>query len=193
MNGNLAYKSEPAEEIIGGEFVMMATPTLNHNRVTGNIYHLFRTYLKDRKCEPFPDGTALYLEEGAEEYKPDMMVVCDPDKLQYNGVHGTPDLVVEVLSPSTARYDRGHKNEIYEKYGVKEYWIVDPANRTVEQYILEESRFVLHGVFALYPDFMLQKMKEEEKAEMITEFQCSLFDDLPIRLEDIFYRVSPIV
>lgn len=191
MDGNLAYKLEPVEETIGGKVVMMASPTVNHNRTAGNIHTIFDVYLKGRKCEPFQDGTALFLEEDREEYKPDMMVVCDPDKVQADGVHGAPDLVVEVLSPSTGRNDRGHKKDAYEKYGVREYWIVDPANRAVEQYILESGRLILRDVYQQYPSFMLKKMNEEERAALVTEFQCTLFDDLTIPLEDVFYRVTP--
>ena len=190
MNGNLAYKLEPQTEIIGGKVVMMATPTANHIRVSRNLSSIFDRYLKGRTCEYFPDRAGLYLEEG-EEYQPDGMVVCDPEKVQPDGVHGAPDLVIEVLSPGTARYDKRHKKEVYERSGVREYWIVDPANRTVEQYLLEEGRFVLREVYQQYPDFLLQHMSEAEQAALVTEFRCSLFADLLIRLEDVFDRVTP--
>ena len=189
MQSSLAYELEPIEEVIGGKVFMMAPPTSNHNRVAGNIYRIFSNYLHGKKCEPFPDGEGLYLEENREEYQPDGMVVCDPDKVQPDGVHGAPDLVIEVLSPGTARYDRGHKMNTYERHGVREYWIVDPDSRTVEQYVLEDARFVLRDVFQIYPDFLLKRMKEEERAAVATEFRCTLFDDLRIRLEDVFYRV----
>ncbi|MBQ9346836.1 MAG: Uma2 family endonuclease, partial [Oscillibacter sp.] len=61
MDGNLAYKLEQQEEIIDGKLVMLAAPTSNHNRVSGNIYHLFRIYLNGKPCEPFGDKEALYL------------------------------------------------------------------------------------------------------------------------------------
>ena len=191
MDGNLAYKLEPREEIISGRVVRMFPSSMNHSRVSGNLLTIFYNFLCDGPCEPFQSGTALYLEEDREEYQPDMMVVCDPEKIQGDGVHGAPDLVVEVLSPSTGRYDRGRKKEIYERHGVREYWIVDPANRTVEQYVLESGAFVLHGYYALLPDFMTRRMKPEELAEIPTEFQSTLFDDLTIRLEKVFYRVVP--
>ena len=114
MNGNLAYKLESEEEIIGGEVVMMAPATLNHTRIVRNISRIFDTYLQGRPCEYFPDGAGLFLEDETEEYKPDGMVVCDESKSKDKGVYGAPDLVVEVLSPSTARHDRGHKKDIYE-------------------------------------------------------------------------------
>ena len=143
MNGNLAYKLEPQEEIIGGKVVMMATPTSNHNRVTRNLSNIFGNFLKGHTCEYFSDREALFLEEDMEEYQPDGMVICDQSKVRDKGVFGAPDLVVEVLSPSTAGYDRRHKKEVYEKHGVREYWIVNPADRSVEQHILENGLFVL--------------------------------------------------
>ena len=191
MNGNLAYKLEPQEEVIDGKVVMMATPTSNHNRVSGNIYRILSNFLLDRPCEPFPDREALFLEENSEEYQPDGMVVCNPEKVRDKGVFGAPDLVVEVLSPNTGRYDRGHKKDVYELHGVREYWIVSPGDRSVEQYVLENGRFTLRGVYYQYPDFMLEDMKEEERAELVTEFRCSLFDDLTVRLKDVFLRVTP--
>ena len=191
MNGNLAYKLEPQEEVINGKVVMMATPTSNHNRITVNLSNIFGAFLRGKPCEYFSDREALYLEEDMEEYQPDGMVVCDPEKVRDKGVYGTPDLVIEVLSPSTGRYDKGHKKDIYEKHGVREYWIIGPGDRFVEQYVLEDGRFILRGAYSLYPDFLLEGMKEEERAELVTEFQCGLFKDLTVRLEDVFYRVTP--
>ena len=64
--------------------------------------------------------------------------------------------------------------------------IVSPEARSVDVYLLEEGRFELRGSYSVYPDYMLIHMTEEEKAEMVTEFYCHLYDDLPIRLDDIF-------
>ncbi len=190
METNLAYELEAPEETIGGKVVMMASPTMNHIFIAGNIYNLFFNYLRGKKCIPYPDGTTLFLAAG-EKYKPDMMVVCNPDKKETDGVHGAPDLAVEVLSPSTSRNDRGRKKDAYEKGGVREYWIVDPANRAVEQYALENGRFVLRNVCQQYPPAVLDMLTEAERASAVTEFQCVLFEDLTVRLEDVFYRVTP--
>lgn len=97
--------------------------------------------------------------------------------------------MIEVLSPSTAKNDRRHKMEVYAESGVREYWIVDPANRIVEQYFQEDGTLVLHAVYAIHPDYVINMMSEAEKAAAVTEFRCSLFDDLVIRLEDIFENV----
>lgn len=189
MNSNLAHQEETWEELIGGRVVAMSPrPNLHHNFVAGNIYRLFANYLKRRRCTPFADGADLYL-TSEDRFVPDGMVVCDPDKIRWNGVYGAPDLVVEVLSPSTAKHDRGYKKDIYEACGVQEYWIVNPADRSVEQYLLKNGRFELDDVYTLHPDYVLESLTEEERAALVTEFQCSLFDDLNIKLEDVFERV----
>ena len=117
------------------------------------------------------------------------MVVCDRDKIKQDGVHGVPDLVVEVLSPSTMRNDRGHKKDAYAQCGVQEYWIVNPVDKSVESYCLDGAVYVLHDVYALRPDWELEKMTDEERAALVTQFKCSLFDDLTIQIADIFERV----
>ena len=148
METNLAYKFEDElpKETISGRLVMMATPTLNHNIVSGNVYHTFGDYLRGKPCMPFHDNTKVFLEKD-ERYIPDVMVVCDRDKLRRKGVYGAPDLVVEVLSPATRRNDRGRKKDVYEKHGVREYWIIDPKGQSVEQYVLENGRFVLRDIY----------------------------------------------
>ena len=155
MNINLAYQDDVwekrREEMIDGRVVMMSPrPAFNHNRVSYNIATLFDNYLKGRKCTPVSDGTDLYLDE-KNRFVPNFMVVCDRDKIKWNGVHGAPDLVTEVLSPGTARNDKGRKKRAYEKNGVPEYWIVEPSNRSVEVYLLENGQYELDNVYTLYP------------------------------------------
>ncbi|MCI9506121.1 MAG: Uma2 family endonuclease [Oscillospiraceae bacterium] len=185
MNTNLAYAYDCREELINGKVVAMSPAASNHNRIAGDIYGIFWSYLRGKKCEPFGDGEAVYLTE-VDHFIPDFMVVCDPDKVKSNGVHGAPDLVVEVLSPGTTKNDRGRKMDVYGQCGVREYWIVIPNEKTVEQYIQDNGRLVLHDVYFIPPDYT----PEKELAEIAKEFQCSLFDDLTIRLEDIFERVK---
>lgn len=190
MDTSLAYQDEPWEELIDGKIVAMSPrPSLSHYHVCFNIARIFEEYLWGKRCTPYGDGVDLYLSE-KEQFIPDGMVVCDPSKIRPDGVHGAPDLVVEVLSPSTAKYDHGHKKDVYEASGVQEYWIVNPADKTVEQYLLQDGKFVLHEVYAVHPDWWLEKLKPEERAAIPTSFKCSLFDDLDIELEEVFYRVE---
>lgn len=166
---------------------MSPRPAFNHNRIASRIYWLFENHLNGHICTAIGDGTDLYLSE-EDRFVPDMMVVCDRNKIQNDGVHGAPDLVVEVLSPSTARNDKTHKKETYAKCGVREYWLVSPEEKSLDVYRTNGTEFVLHDIYSLHPDWELARMSEEERAALVTHFQCSLFDDLDISLEDIFYR-----
>lgn len=192
MDGNLAYDyipEEPWEELIDGKVVAMSPrPLYNHNRVAFRIAHLFENHLAGRKCTVISDGTDLYLSDD-EQYIPDVMIVCDRSKIKRKGVYGAPDLVVEVLSPSTAKNDRGHKKDIYEKFGAKEYWLVEPVNRSIEQYFLVDGKFVINEIYHHYPDWMLEDMDEDERESIVTEFKCSLYDDFAIKLDEIFDRL----
>lgn len=191
MNTNLAYQEEIREELINGQVVAMSPkPRFNHHRIAWNIANIFDDYLRGKRCTAIVDGLDLFLTD-KDHFVPDVMVVCDRDKIKSDGVYGAPDLVVEVLSPSTVMNDRKHKKAVYEKCGVKEYWIVSPEARSVEQHLLEDGKLVLNAVYAVEPDYMLAKMTEAERAALVTHFKCSLFDDLDIQLEDIFYGMLP--
>lgn len=191
MENPIAYDDEYiVEELIDGQIVAMSPrPNINHNHAAGNIYKIFSNYLSGKACTPLMDGTDLHLSE-ENCFVPDFMVVCDPEKIHSNGVYGAPDLVVEVLSPSTVGNDRGRKKAVYEQCGVKEYWIVSPGDKSIEQYLLQDGRFELAAAYSVFPDYMLEKMKPEELAAVPSTFRCSLFDDLDIVIEDVFERVK---
>ena len=117
---------------------------------------------------------------------PDVMVVCDREKIKPDGVYGAPDLLVEILSPSTARNDRMRKKDVYAASGVLEYWIVSPEEQSIEVYLLRDGAYTLDNLYAYCSDEDQADMTEAEKAGLTAEFKCHLFDDLTIRLEDIF-------
>ena len=96
-----------------------------------------------------------------------------------------------MLSPSTVKRDRTRKKDVYGLCGVREYWLVDPAGKTVEVYRNTGAELVLHEVYAVYPDWMLPRLTESERAAVVTHFKCSLFDDLDIALDDIFSGLLP--
>ncbi len=128
MDKNLAYQEEPREELLRGEIYVMSSPSVNHSRAASNIYYVFRNHLKQKTCKAFADGVDVYLTEN-DRVIPDAMIVCSKDIIHPDGIHGAPDLIVEVLSPSTAKNDKGYKKDLYERSGVKEYWIVDTHDR----------------------------------------------------------------
>ena len=185
MSDNLAYQEERREELIGGKVVMMSPASAEHVYTAGSIYNIFKNYLKGKNCIPFSDGLLVHLTD-ENKFVPDMMVVCDRSKIKSDGVHGAPDLVVEVLSPSTAKDDRTRKKEIYEACGVPEYWLVSPTDKSIEVYLLESGKYILHDVYTVRPDWVLKQMTDEERAAIVTEFKCHLYDELIIRLDDIF-------
>ena len=191
MNGNLAYQDEIRDELIDGKLVAMSPrPVVNHNRIAFRIAHLFENYLEGRKCIALADGVDVHLTE-KDIFVPDMMVVCEREKIKYDGVYGAPDLVVEVLSPSTAKREKGYKKDVYEKCGVREYWLVEPVGKSIEVYLLKDGDYVLNEVYTVYPEAHLESMSEEDRAAIPTKFKCSLYDDFEITLTDVFSGLLP--
>ena len=177
---NLAYKEEfyrdeRKSELIDGEVVMMSPrPRLNHGIVCTNIISEFRQYLKGKTCRAFADGVDLFLDE-KNHFIPDAMIVCNRDIMKHDGIHGAPDLVVEVLSPSTAKNDRWKKRAAYGRAGVKEYWIADPMNCTIEVYYNKDGELVIDNVYVTLTD------KPENE-----NIKVSVCDDLTVSLRDVF-------
>ena len=184
MADNLAHQEEIRDEMLNGKIVLMSPrPAVNHNRVIGNIFFAFMGYLRGKTCEPFADGTDVYLTE-KDRVVPDVMIICKKEIIKRNGVHGAPDLIVEVLSPGTEKRDRGYKKDLYEKGGVREYWLVEPETQTVEVYLLKNKKFVLDEVYRIFPDYV--ELSADEQEHYKSEVPVSLYDDFSIPLEDIF-------
>ena len=189
QNYKYEYDYMPCE-ILDGKIVNMSpSPSPNHNSVTGNIFWIFRTYLKGKRCSVFGENVDVYFDEQNKEIKPDVKIVCNPEKINFKGIRGAPDLIVEVLSPSTAKYDRGYKMTLYAKYGVKEYWIVSPQERFIEVYLLNGSIFELDNMYQIFPDYEIEKMTDKERNAIATEFKTSIFDDLIISVDDVFDKL----
>lgn len=184
MRENVAYQEELREELLAGKLYMMSSPSVNHNLVASNIYYSFRSCLKGKSCRAFSDGVDVFLTEN-DRVIPDGMIVCNRDIIRPDGIHGAPDLVVEVLSPGTAKNDKGYKKELYEQSGVKEYWIVDPNICSIETYLLSDGKYHLDGFYGLFPDAL--GFTEKERTDSRKEIRPSLFDDLCIPLEEIFH------
>ena len=91
---------------------------------------------------------------------------------------------MEVLSPSSQRHDRYTKFKLYQRAGVREYWLVDTGNRAVEVYLLREKKFILDEVYQIFPDYV--KLTDEEKKQYRDSVPVSLYEDFSIPLENIF-------
>ncbi|MCJ7840837.1 Uma2 family endonuclease [Lederbergia sp. NSJ-179] len=159
-------------EVIEGEMISMSpSPTPRHQDVVGELTAEFKMFLRGKDCMAFstPMDVCLFADNEAKYediqdwVQPDLIVVCDKKKIRETNITGAPDLVVEVLSPSTARNDRWVKFNSYEKAGVREYWIVDPYNMSIEVYELNGNSFKQTGVYGkdgllpvgIFPEFKI--------------------------------------
>ncbi|KOY83574.1 Uma2 family endonuclease [Lysinibacillus macroides] len=176
-------------EMINGKTIMMSPrPVVNHNKIIVNLSILFGVYLKGKKCINLSDGVDVHLDE-KNRVVPDSMIICNQDIIKRDGVYGAPDLVVEVLSPSTARRDKGDKKALYEKHGVKEYWIISPDEKSIEVYLLKDGKYKWDNIYTVIPDDDWLEMTEEDKAEAVLTFKVSLYDDFIIDIKEVFENV----
>jgi Uma2 family endonuclease len=146
----LHWADEVRYELIDGEAYLMAppAPTVSHQNVAGEIYFQIRRALEGKPCQALiaPVDVRLPKANEADEaidtvVQPDVLVVCDQSKISERGVRGAPDWVVEVLSPSTAGHDQGEKRRVYERAGVREYWLVHPIDRVLIIYRLLDNKY----------------------------------------------------
>lgn len=196
---NLAYIDDrnikiKTELIDGKIFMMSPRPRVEHATVCTNIASEFRSYLKGKTCRAFCDGVDVFLDEN-NRFVPDTMIICNPDIIKHDGIHGAPDLVVEVLSKTTAKNDRSKKKYTYAKYGVKEYWIVDVWSKSVEVYYNQDNWFVLDNIYYYLTDEEIAENNnmsdnDIDKIKEYTDFiKVSICDNLIVKLKDIFEYV----
>lgn len=129
-------------ELIDGDVYMMAPPNTMHQRISMFLSFKFSSYIEKQKgrCEVFAAPFAVYLNDDDYNYvEPDLSVICDSDKVDKKGCHGAPDLVMEIVSPSSRHMDYLVKLNQYQKTGVREYWIIDPADESVLVYDFEQE------------------------------------------------------
>ena len=151
----LAWPEQERAELIEGAPVLMAPPSRVHQEIVSELIRQLGNYLDGKTCRAYPAPFGVRLFERAGDrpenvdtmVEPDVSIVCDPSKLDELGCKGAPDMVAEVLSPSTQRHDRLVKYNLYQRAGVREYWIVDPENKTVQVSILEDGRYRLAEVY----------------------------------------------
>ncbi|GAB4417843.1 MAG: Uma2 family endonuclease [Thermodesulfovibrionales bacterium] len=133
-------------QLIGGELVMTPSPVPYHQRISKRLEFLLYDFVEKKRDmgEVFYSPIDVYLEE-TEVYQPDIIFVSK-ERLNIIGekkIEGAPDIVIEILSPATAYYDLRHKKTVYAKHGVKEYWIVDPMEKSIEIFENRDHEFVL--------------------------------------------------
>jgi Uma2 family endonuclease len=145
----LTWPDDSRYELIDGQaYAMLPAPDLAHQDIAGEIYLQARLALKNKPCRAFiaPVDVRLPKHNEADQQidtvvQPDVLVVCDSSKLDRRGVRGAPDWIVEVLSPGTASHDQIRKRLLYERSGVKEYWLVHPTDRLLTVYRLNGAEY----------------------------------------------------
>jgi len=170
------WTEEKRCELIDGVVYDMNAPLRTHQKVLGQFFFKFMSFFEGKKCEVYPapfDVRISYLGKNDNEIftvvQPDISVICDPDKLDDKGCIGVPDLVVEILSPSSASYDNIKKRDLYEKIGVREFWLVHPTDMLVTIYNLE------NGVYGRPRIFDRSLIADSE-----------IFKGLEVKVSDIF-------
>lgn len=167
---------ERLELIKGTIFKMNPAPSTNHQLIATNLTSLLWSHFKGKVCKVFAAPFDVRLVLGKEEIaittvvQPDITVVCDGSKLDERGCLGAPDLIVEILSPGNSKKEMRQKFELYEEAGVKVYWIIQPADKTLFSYVLnKEGKYI--GLPPKIEDDILQS---------------ELFPNLAIDLKEVF-------
>jgi len=176
----LTWMDYRLRELIDGFINIVRTPKRIHQAISSKLNYLFADFIYEHrgKCQIYhpPFAVRLPVDGSTEDDKiynvllPDICVVCDLSKLDDMGCIGAPDLIVEILSPSTARNDWNKKFNLYEKAGVREYWIVDPNAKTVHVFLLQEDGSYDFG--SIY--------------ESPQKVPVHIFDGLEIDLKEVF-------
>ena len=154
----LTWNDNERWELINGTAYNMApAPSVNHQRVAMELGRQFANFLYDKPCEVFSAPLDVRLPETNEKdedtknvVQPDIVVICDSSKLDEKGCKGAPDLIIEIVSPASASIDNIKKMELYEKNGVKEYWIVHPIYKIITIYKITENG--LYGKPEIYSE-----------------------------------------
>ena len=137
-----AFPEGTRAELIDGIIYDMSAPSLIHQDIVAELTTIFRNYIRSHKgsCRAFPAPFAVYLNQDDYNYvEPDISIICDPNKLNDKGCLGAPDFIAEVVSPASKRMDYLIKLFKYRSAGVREYWIINPENRTIQTYYFDEN------------------------------------------------------
>ena len=138
------------ELIDGVAFAMSPSASTKHQRVQATLIANMWLFLKGKPCQVYSDLDVVLSDENV--VRPDILIICDKNKIKENNIQGSPDLVVEILSPSTRKTDLVIKLDLYKKFGVKEYWIVDTLNFTVTSHIFKENSVISYVFDEETPD-----------------------------------------
>ncbi|MRJ11371.1 Uma2 family endonuclease [Ornithobacterium rhinotracheale] len=173
----LMWKFQERLELIKGRvFKMSPAPAVKHQKISMNLSGEMYPYFKNKKCELFTAPFDVRLttknkknNEITTVVQPDLCVICDPEKLDEKGCIGSPDLIVEILSPGNSKKEMQIKYELYEESGVTEYWVVRSTYEEIQVFVLNNGKYELKGIFIA--------------DDILTSFK---FPDLKIDLKEVF-------
>jgi Uma2 family endonuclease len=134
-------------EIIDGELLLMApAPDTWHQNWIGSLFLIFTTHVRAKKSGQVLLSPVDVILDSENTVQPDLFFIASANVgiIEKRGIFGTPDLLIEIVSPSSVRRDRYQKRDLYARFGVKEYWIGDPANRSLEVHTLDASAYQLY-------------------------------------------------
>lgn len=170
----LQWDEKHRYELIEGVPYLLASPSVAHQRIVGNIYFALKNAIKE--CNVFVSPLdVLFIEDNESEMdsrnvvQSDVFVVCDENKIKEKYCFGAPDIIIEVVSPSTASKDAIEKFNLYEKFKVKEYWIVRPEEKTIMVFKLENGRYGRPDVYDENGEIILPIGNEKVEVKNIFE------------------------
>lgn len=146
-----AMSDEKRYELIEGDLYMVPAPGFYHQVVSRNIEMALWEFVKSRRLGVVVDAPVDIVFTPEDVVQPDILFISNERRsiITEKYLSGAPDLIVEILSPSSLERDKLVKRNLYAKHGVKEYWIVDPVGKQVEVLLLKNQAFVLHGIFLI--------------------------------------------
>lgn len=189
----LAYDIRDDYEVIEGEKFMTASPFKRHGKVVSRLMFTIGTYAFINKLgSSFSDNFDVNLPDG-NTLRPDFIFISAAnDSIVFNNedenFYGVPDMVAEIFSRSTMKRDMTIKKDIYERNGVKEYWLINPWSESIEVYLLRDGKYVLDNVYQNYKDNDLENMSDDERAEVEMEIPVAVLDGFKVKIMNIFSR-----
>ena len=187
----LAYDTRDDYEIIEGEKIMAGSPYWEHVNVTANLIATIGAYARINKLGiTFADNFDVHFPDGS-LFRPDFIFVS-AEKVKHlfakrnTTLHGVPDMVAEIFSRSTMKRDIGIKKDVYERNGVREYWIIDPWRENIDVYLLRDGKYELGGHYENWSDDELLTISEEERAKIEMEIPVDVLDGFKVKIRNIF-------
>ncbi|PKB70899.1 MAG: hypothetical protein BZY87_08385 [SAR202 cluster bacterium Io17-Chloro-G6] len=169
----MSMRGDKRYQLLAGEMILAPSPADNHQRIVANLFRLLDLFVSSGRLGRVRLAPLDVVLSENDVVQPDVMFVSNArsEIITAANVQGAPDLVVEVISPGTAEFDRGYKRILYARHGVREYWLVDPETESVEVMVLGADGFQSHGHYGNHG-----------------ELSTPLMDALSLDLNELFHR-----